>query len=177
MKITFLCKQQAKLTDALRAVIEKKTAKLDKFFRDEAEAHVLLTKYKNNVVLELTINSEGTFFRSEVKDETFYHAIDGAVDVIERQIRRNKTRLEKRLRSGAFAEEEPALLEEEVAEPAQKIIKQKTFTLRPMTVDEAILQMNLLEHTFFVFENQDTNAVCVVYKRKDDAYGLIETER
>ena len=177
MKITFVCKKQVKLTDALRAVIEKKVSKLDKFFRDEAEAHVTLSKHKDNATLELTISMNGTLFRSEVTDETFYHAIDVAIDVIERQIRKNKTRLEKRMRSGAFVEEDPALLEEEVEEAPQTLIKRKAFNLRPMTVDEAILQMNLLEHTFFVFENQDTETVCVVYRRNDGGYGLIETDR
>lgn len=177
MKTIIICRKQAKLTDALTAVIEKKVSKLDKFFRDEAEAHIALTKHKTSAVLELTISMDGTLFRSEVEDETFYHAIDSAVDIIERQIRKNKTRLEKRLRSGAFVETEPAALEEEIEEAPQNIIKKKSFTLTPMKVEEAILQMNLLEHNFFVFENQDTDAVCVVYKRKDGSYGLIETDR
>lgn len=176
MKITFVCKQ-ATADDKLKAIIEKKLAKLDKFFKDEAEAFVTLSRYKDTEVLELTISMGGTLFRSEVEDESFYHGIDTAVDVIERQIRKNKTRLEKRMRQGAFAKAENPAQGEEIIEDKQFIIRQKSFNLRPMTTEEAILQMNLLEHTFFVYVNQETDTVCVVYKRKDDTYGLIETDR
>lgn len=176
MKITFVCKQ-ATADDKLKSLFEKKVGKLDKFFRDEAEAFVTLSRYKDTEVLELTISMGGTLFRSEVEDESFYHGIDTAVAVIERQIRKNKTRLEKRMRSGAFIKETVPEPVEDVEEDKQFIIRQKTFNLRPMTTEEAILQMNLLEHTFFVYVNQDTDTVCVVYKRKDDTYGLIETDR
>lgn len=176
MKITFVCKQ-ASVDDKLKTLITKKIGKLDKFFRDEAEAFVTLSRYRDTKVLELTISMGGTLFRSEVEDVSFYHAIDTAVDVIERQIRKNKTRLEKRMRTGAFAKPEEPEPEETVEEDKQFIIRQKSFNLRPMTKEEAILQMNLLEHTFFVFVNQESDTVCVVYKRKDDTYGLIETDR
>ena len=117
----------------------------------------------------------GTLFRSEVEGESFYHDIDVAVDVIERQLRKNKTRLEKKIRKDAFAE--PEAYSEEIIEDSEELIRTKKFELRPMTTEDAILQMNLLDHTFFVFLNQDTDTVCVVYRRKDNGYGLIETQR
>ena len=117
----------------------------------------------------------GTLFRSEVEGESFYHDIDVAVDVIERQLRKNKTRLEKKVRKEAFAE--PEYAGEEIEEDSEELIRTKKFDLRPMTTEDAILQMNLLDHTFFVFLNQDTDTVCVVYRRNDGGYGLIETQR
>lgn len=117
----------------------------------------------------------GTLFRSEVEGESFYHDIDVAVDVIERQLRKNKTRLEKRIRKEAFAE--PEYAGEEIEEDSEELIRTKKFDLRPMTAEDAILQMNLLDHTFFVFLNQDTDSVCVVYRRNDGGYGLIETQK
>ena len=168
MKITFVCKQLT-ADEKLKALIEKKIGKLEKFFRDDAEA------FKNTEVLELTISMGGTLFRSEVEGESFYHDIDVAVDVIERQLRKNKTRLEKKIRRDAFAE--PETYSEEIIEDSEELIRTKKFELRPMTTEDAILQMNLLDHTFFVFLNQDTDTVCVVYRRKDNGYGLIETQR
>ena len=117
----------------------------------------------------------GTLFRSEVEGESFYHDIDVAVDVIERQLRKNKTRLEKRIRKEAFAS--PEYVGEELEEDSEELIRTKKFDLRPTTTEDAILQMNLLDHTFFVFLNQDTDSVCVVYRRNDGGYGLIETQK
>ena len=175
MKITFVCKQQVTVDEKLKAIIEKKIGKLEKFFRDDAEAFVTLSRYKKTEVLELTISMGGTLFRSEVEGESFYHDIDVAVDVIERQLRKNKTRLEKRIRKEAFAS--PEYVGEELEEDSEELIRTKKFDLRPMTTEDAILQMNLLDHTFFVFLNQDTDTVCVVYRRNDGGYGLIETQR
>jgi putative sigma-54 modulation protein len=163
--------------DDVRALIEKKINKLDKFFLENAEAYVTLSKKREKEFLELTITAAGSLFRSEVEGPSFCHAIDTALNVIERQIRKNKTRLEKRLREGAFLDGgalEPAeIVEEEV----EFKIRKKSFDLKPMTAEEAIMQMNLLSHEFFVYEDQDSGLVNVVYKRKDGAYGLIETHK
>ncbi len=175
MKTTILLRR-VEIDDNTRKIIEKKIAKLDKFFGDEEEALVTLRKVKDTEILELTIRASGMIFRSEVKSESFCHAIDVAVDIIERQIRRNKTRLERKLRDTAFdktKEAEETVFEEERG--AQ--VRTKQFDLKPMTVEEAILQMNLLEHNFFVFENQDTEKICVAYKRDDGDYGLIVTNK
>ena len=172
--------RQFTVKESLRTLIEKKLSKLDKYFRDDAEAFVTLSKKHNTESLELTINSSGTIFRSEVDGPTFQHAIDEALNAIERQIRKNKTRLEKRLRDGAFIKEKAdaaaGWTTEEVEEEGEFEIRRKEFVLKPMTAEDAILQMNLLGHEFFVYVDADTEKVNVVYKRKDGKYGLIETK-
>lgn len=175
MKTSILLRQVT-IGDDVRALIEKKIGKLDKFFLENAEAYVTLSKKREKEILELTISANGVLFRSEVEGPTFCHAIDTAVNIIERQIRKNKTRLEKRLRDGAFLIEVTSP-EEEVEEETDFKIRRKSFDLKPMTAEEAIMQMNLLGHEFFVFEDQESEEICVVYKRKDGAYGLIETSK
>ena len=110
-----------------------------------------------------------------MQDDTFRNALDRAVNAIERQIRKNKTRLAKRLREGAF---DQGILDtgEDIEEDVEFTIRRKSFTLKPMSVEEAIMQMNLLEHEFFVFKDDETDRVCVVYKRHDETYGLISAE-
>ncbi|MGN1096103.1 MAG: ribosome hibernation-promoting factor, HPF/YfiA family [Eubacteriales bacterium] len=176
MKITILCRHTA-IDDNTKKIIEKKIAKLDKFFDDDKEALVTLRKSGETEILELTIHSVGMIFRSEVKSESYCHAIDTAVDVIERQIRRNKTKLAKRLRSTAFDKTDIPDDVQDIEEQEKKEIRVKKFSLKPMTPDEAILQMELLDHKFFVFEDQDTENICVAYKRDDGAYGLIVTDK
>ena len=174
MKTTILLRQVT-IDDSVRTLIEKKRGKLDKFFLDNAEAFVTLSKKREQEILELTISAAGALFRSEVAGPSFCHAIDTAISVIERQIRKNKTRLEKRLREGAFLDGGALSPAEIVEEETEFKIRKKSFELKPMTAEEAILQMNLIGHEFFVYEDQDSEAICVVYKRKDGAYGLIET--
>ena len=177
MKIKFLLRHVT-IDDKTKVIIEKKITKLDKFFDDDQEALVTLRKAGETEVLELTIHAVGMIFRSEVKSETYLHAIDIAVDVIERQIRRNKTKLAKKLRTTAFDKTAvPQDPEEPIEEEEHGQIRVKEFDLKPMTVEEAILQMNLLEHAFFVFEDQDTSKICVTYKRNDGEYGLIVTNK
>lgn len=174
MKTTILLRQVT-VKDDVRELIEKKIGKLDKFFLENAEAFVTLSKKREEEILELTISADGVLFRSEVSGPTFCHAIDDAVDIIERQIRKNKTRLEKRFREGAFLAATD--FDDTVEEESEFDIRRKSFDLKPMTAEEAIMQMNLLGHTFFVFEDQNSEEICVVYKRKNGAYGLIETSR
>ena len=174
MKITTFGRQ-VEVTPDLKELFDKKLSKFDKFFKDDAEANITLRERKNGrKKLELTINASGTLFRSEEEDETFRNALDRAVSKIERQIRKNKTRLEKRLREGAFqnayADEVSG---EEIEEEGDFDIRTKSFSFKPMSPEEAILQMNLLEHEFFVFENDTTGKVNVVYKRHGNKYGLI----
>ncbi len=172
MKITIVGRQLTVREDQ-RAMVERKLAKFEKFFGDEAVAQVTFSRKRNNKTLEVTI-SEGTMLcRAEAEEETFQIALDRTMEAIERQLRKNKTRLEKRLRSGAFASDYP---EEEVDEEPEFRIRTKTFPFKPMSVEEAILQMNLLGHQFFVFIDEETEKTCVVYCRKDGDYGLIEPE-
>ncbi len=158
--------------------IKKKIGKLDKFFKTEPEARIVIGTLKDKEYIETTIYSEGIIFRAEVTDETVFAATDRVIDLIERQIRKNKTKLEKKTRREAF--DDNMLLSGdgyyEAEEDADfKIVKKKRFQVKPMSAEEAVLQMNLLGHTFFVFKNQETNEMNVVYKRKDGDYAIIES--
>ncbi len=176
MKTTIIGKQM-NVSEDLKALVTKKLSKFDKFFKDGAEAFVTFNRRHDQECLEITISANGTLFRSEKKHSTFQNALDECVEAIERQIRKNKTRLEKRLREGAFAapveDPAPAPVEEE----KELIIRTKKFPFKPMTPDEAILQMNLLGHEFFVFVDSQSEDTCVVYKRDDGNYGLIVPEK
>lgn len=148
-------------------------ARLGKFFGDEADAKIVMSEVKNQIVLELTVKYNSIIFRAERTAVDKNAALDDAIDKIIRQIRKNKTKVEKKLKDSAFKESfaEPV---EEVSE--YSVIKEKKFKLRPMSVDEAILQMNLLSHEFFMFLNAQNGAVNVVYKRDDGNYGLLTAD-
>ncbi len=162
------------ISAGMRSFTEKKLQKLDKFFDESAEAQVTLSVEKERQTAELTIYFGGFVYRAEDTSEDMYASIDRSIDLIERQIRKNKTRLEKQLRGGAFDVPTDAAVEAE--EKEFKIVKSKKHALKPMSPEEAILQMNLLGHEFFVFHNDETDKIDIVYKRKDGNYGLIEAE-
>lgn len=180
MKITTVGRQ-VEVTDELKQLFDKKLAKFDKFFKDDAVAYITLKKEHTLEVLELTISSGGTLYRSEEKNSTFNNALDEAIEAIERQIRKNKTRLEKRLREGAFIKDAMNNLTGTHAagddEESDFEVRVKTFAMKPMSVEEAILQMNLLGHEFFVFEHDETGDVSVVYRRNNKKYGMIVPEK
>ena len=162
------------ITEGLREYTTSKLSKLDKFFGDEATADVTLSVQKDNHIIEVTVHHGGIIYRAEVSEPDMYASIDRVEDVLERQIRKQKTRLEKQLRAGAF---EPSPEFGDIEEEEEfKIVKTKTYSAKPMSVEEAILQMNLLGHAFYIFNNADTMDKNVVYKRKDGNYGLIELE-
>ena len=170
MKINIIGRRM-EVEESLKQLISKKLTKLDKYFRDDAVAYVTLSHEKNAERLELTVSSTGMLFRSEEIDSTFNNALDTAVDTIERQIRKNKTRLEKRLREGSLRfTDEPEESEEVFG------IREKVFVMKPMSPEEAILQMNLIGHEFFMFRNSDTGEAAVVYIRHNGGYGLIIPE-
>ena len=164
----------------MRAYAEKKIGKLDKFFRQEADAYVTFSIEKNRNIAEVTISSNGMFYRVKESTGDMHASIDSAVATIERQIRKNKTRLEKRLREGVFdlpSEDDIADFASEQEDEQFSIVRTKRFPIRPMAPEDAILQMNLLGHTFFAFINlDDDGAFSVVYKRKSGGYGLIESD-
>ena len=176
MKLNIIGRQLNVYEDT-KAMIEKKMSKLDKYFREDLnpEATVTLSRKRNTSTLEVTVNAGGTLFRSEVDSDDFRSAMDETIDRIERQIRKNKTKLAKRLREGLV--EELPVIPEEGGEDAGLIIRTKKFEFRPMTPEEAIMQMNLLGHDFFVFRDQEDEKVCVVYARNDGDYGLIVPEK
>ena len=177
MKITTVGRQM-NIPEETKVLLAKKLAKLDKYFGKEGDATVTFSRKHGKRYLEVTINAANTLFRCELEGESFRETIDRAIETIEGQIRKNKTRLERRLRDDAFdvqyddGEEYSALLDEYDEEP-EFVIRKKSFNFKPMTVEEAILQMNLLGHQFFVFKDAETEETCVVYARRDGAYGLI----
>ena len=166
------------VTDKIRDYVEKKLGKLDKFFKDESEARVVIGTIKDNDYIETTIYAAGMMYRAEASDKEILAAIDKIVDVIERQIRKNKTRLSKKIKRDATLDANlisGATYTEGEETKEFEVVKTKRFTVKPMSVEEAILQMNLLGHTFFVFKNQETDEMNVVYKRKDGKYAVIES--
>lgn len=164
------------VTEGLKERVTKKIKKLDKFFTNETEAHVTLSVQKTRQIVEVTITFNGIVLRAEESNEDMYASIDKTVDLIERQIRKNRTRLERRLHEQDFSFENVKFTEDVPEEKEFKIVRSKRFAIKPMDVEEAVLQMNLLGHEFFMFFNADTKQVNVVYKRKDGNYGLIEPE-
>ena len=174
MKITIYGKQMT-VRDSLKEAVEKKLRKFDKFFGEDTEAFVTCKVRKGDKIIEITVNYGGATFRSEEESETFITALDRAVEGLERQIRKNKTRLEKKMKSGAFVIE--AEDDDEYEEEPEFEVRVKTFPFKPMTPEEAILQMNLLGHGFYAFIDAETSETCVVYRRKEGSYGLIVPEK
>ena len=170
--------KKVRLPENVHAYAEKKVMKLARFFEEDAEALIVFSVEKNRNNVELTVHAANTWFRSKESTSDMFASIDAAVATIEGQIRRNKTRLARRLRQDAFvrtASEASTFVQEEPEEKEFEIVRSKRFPMKPMTREEAILQMNLLEHSFFAFRDEDSNgAFAVVYKRNDGGYGLIE---
>ena len=168
--------KKVRLPENVHAYAEKKVMKLARFFEEDAEALIVFSVEKNRNNVELTVHGAGTWFRASESTSDMFASIDAAVGTIEGQIRKNKTRLARRLRQDAFTRtaEETSFATDE-PEGELTIVRAKKFYMRPMTREEAILQMNLLEHSFFAFRDQDNGgSFAVVYKRNDGGYGLIE---
>ena len=172
MKITYTGKN-IEVSDALREMAEKKLAKLDRYFPSDTEVQVTMSVEKNRHIIEVTIAYAGGIIRGEEECGDMYAGIDNLVARLEKQIRHHRTKLEKALRY----EDEPNEYDyddEDDDEP--RIVRVKRFSMKPMSVEEAALQMELLGHSFFVFTNDETEEMNVIYKRKDGNYGLIEAE-
>ena len=170
--------KKVKLPENVHAYAEKKVMKLARYFEEDAQALVVFSVEKNRNNVELTVRGAGTWFRAHESTSDMFASIDAAVGTIEGQIRKNKTRLARRLRQDAFSRtvEETSFAEEE-PEEALEIVRVKKFRFAPMTREEAVLQMNLLEHSFFAFRDEDNGgSFAVVYRRNDGGYGLIEDE-
>ena len=160
-------------SENFKATIDKKLSKLDKFFASETEVNVTLSRNKGHDRVELTVFYKSNIFRAEVDDSDMLSALDKAVSILERQIRKNKTKLEKRLRTGAFDDYQKDDLSIDYSEKDYEISKIKRFIVDTMTPDEAILQMELSDHEFFLFRNNISGEINLVYKKQDDEYGLI----
>ncbi len=171
MKVTITAKKM-NISQSFSDYAEQKLgAKLDRFFPDEADAKITLAERRDQIILELTVKYNGIIYRAEQAAKDKNDALDVTIDRIIRQIRKQKTKIEKSLRANAFEGLAP---EEE--ETSYEVIRYKNFRLRPMSVDEAILQMNLLDHTFFMFKNAETGFINVVYKRDEGNYAVLVPE-
>ena len=170
--------KKVNLPENVHKYAEKKVMKLERFFGDDAEALVTFSVDKDRNIAEITVHASNMYFRARESTSDMFASIDAAVATMERQIRKNKTRLSRRLRQDAFvrtASEASTFAPEEPEEKEFEIVRAKRFPMKPMTREEAILQMNLLEHSFFAFRDEDSDgAFAVVYKRNDGGYGLIE---
>ena len=174
MKTTVTAKKMQVPQNFTEYAEKKISSKLDKFFGEDADAKIVLAEVKNEIVLETTVKYNSLIFRAECKAPDKNVALDASVDKIIRQIRKNKTKVEKRLKDNAFKE----AFAEDIPEVADyEVIRHKKITMRPMDVDEAILQMNMLGHKFFMFRNASTGETNLVYKRDDGNYAVLEPDR
>ncbi len=178
MKFTFTDKKVT-LPKKVHEYAERKVGKLERYFTSEVSASVVFSVEKGRNNVEVTVRSGGTILRAAESTADMFASIDAAVADMERQLRKNKARLEKRLRKDAFvrsAEEDTSFVPEE-PEEVYDLVRTKRFPIKPMSVEEAVLQMNLLGHTFFAFKNEEAGgAFSVVYKRDNGGYGLIEDD-
>ena len=161
------------VSQGLKTAVEDKLGKLERYFTPDTEVVVTLSVEKERQKIEVTIPMKGNIIRSEQVSNDMYVSIDLVVDVIERQIRRYKTRLMNQKYDGTSFKQEFMEQEDDVEDDEIRIIRSKKFAIKPMDVEEACVQMELLGHDFFVFRNADTFEVNVVYKRKGNTYGLI----
>lgn len=172
MKFIYASKDMA-VSDSLRSRAEKKLSKLERYFRAEPEATIRFKVQKGaRNIVEITVNAGGVMLRAEESSNDMYLSIDRAVDKLESQIRRHRTKLEKRIRP-TEVEAEP---EESFEEPSYDVVRVKKFSVKPMSVEDAITQMELLGHDFFLFQNEDNESMNVLYRRKDGSYGLLQPE-
>ena len=163
------------ITPGLRQAVEQKLGKLEKYFTPETDIIVTLSVEKERQKIEVTIPVKGNIIRSEQESSDMYVSIDLVEEIIERQIKKYKTKIVDK-KQNALAFNEAFLQEESEPEETVNIVKTKRFAMKPMDAEEACVQMELLGHNFFMFLNADTNEVNVVYKRKGNSYGLIEPE-
>ncbi len=177
MKITYVARK-VNLRDNFKERVEQKLKKFLKIFSDNAEATVVVTLEKNRQTVEITIRDNSMVFRAESTMAEMNDALDRVVDLIAGQLRKHKTKLSKRIKTGSIDDlVQTPESEEEVSaedEDTYDIVRRKQIPVKPVTVDEAILQMQLVGHQFYMFTNADTNLINVVYIRKDGSYGLLE---
>ena len=180
MKINYTARKVT-LKDNFKERVEKKLKKYDRVFSDNAEAMVTVTVYKNRQTVEITIKDNGMIYRVENTRPEMNEALDIDIDKLSRQIRKNKTKLEKRIRPSVLDEYPDETIDAEADEEIQEelsyeVLRRKSVYLKPMKTDEAILRMNMVNHKFFMFLNADTDKVSVVYIRDNGDYGMLESE-
>lgn len=175
MKVTVIAKN-IELTQALKEIVQKKISKLEKYFEVEVEAKATLSVQKNRQIIEVTIPFNGAILRSEESTDDMYKSIDLVEDKLERQIRKQKTRLSRKNNGSLKFAALNDIKVESNEDDEGSLVKVKKFGVKPMDSEEAILQMDLLGHNFFVYQDSESSKVNVVYKRKDGNYGLLEPE-
>jgi len=163
------------VSEYLSGIVQKKVGKLKRYFKPETIAHVTLSIEKSRHIAEVTIPFDGIVLRAEETSTDMYASIDGVLKKLEHQIVKHRTKLEKRLHHDAFKEEEMLFHDAFVEEESAKLVKTKKFNVKPMSLDEASLQMELVGHNFFVYRDAEYDEINVIYKRKDGNIGLIET--
>ncbi len=163
--------KNCKVNEKLANVLQKKVRRLEKYFEDDALCTVFLKQEAKYAKTEITIAYKGSVVRAEATAENFYDGIDDVLPRIERQIYKYKTKIESKLKKDAFAEKQMFFADEDI-EPS-KLVKTKTFELEPMTTEEAVQQLDMLGHTFYVFQDADTGEVRVVYLRRSGDVGLL----
>ena len=172
MKVT-ITGRKINLRDSFKEYTQKKLQKVERFFGDDADAQVTVSLERDRKTVEVTVKNKGMLYRAEETALDPEDALDAVVDSLVRKIRKNKTRVEKRLRESAFDE---LSVEDPIEEEEYEIVRVKRFPVKPLDVEEAILQMNLSDHQFYMFRNIDTGDINVVYRRHNGDYGLIEPE-
>lgn len=175
MKYNLICKK-IELSESRKEQLMKKIARIEKFFEGDDECKIVISQQKKFIIIELTILYKGFMLRAEASSEDLMDAADECISNLDRQIRKNKTKLSKRIKEGGFENYVSFSEENNVEEEEYKIIKRKKINSKPMSAEEAVLQMNMLGHNFFIFTNPETMETNIVYRRKDGDYGLIETE-
>jgi putative sigma-54 modulation protein len=164
------------VTDALKSSVEKKLSKLEKYFGESVNATATLSVQRNLQKIEVLIPFNNVMLRAEEKNDDMYSAIDLVIDKLEGQIRKQKTKLQKRNYEDSLRFQNILSYDEDLSNGEPEIVKTKKFAIKPMSDEEAVLQMELLGHDFYVYKSSNTNQVNVLYKRKDGNYGLIEQE-
>ena len=173
MKIVYTARK-VNLRDNFKERVEKKLQKFRKLFSEEAVAYVVVTLEKNRQTVEVTIRDKAIVYRAESTMQEMNDALDRVMDILMRQIRKNKTRLEKRLKTGSISDIIADIPHDQPEEDEYNVVRTKQVIVKPLTVEEAILEMNMVNHDFFMFRNAETNEINVVYKRKDGNYGVLE---
>lgn len=164
------------VSDYLKDMVTKKVMKLRRYFGEDTEAHITMSIQKSRHIVEVTIPFDGVVLRGEEATGDMYASVDGVLEKLEKQIHRHRTALKRRLREGAFSNEGYEYGSEAPDERTSKIVRTKKFVVKPMDLEEAQMQMELLGHEFFVFRNDKTNEINVLYKRLDGDLGLIEPD-
>ena len=166
------------VTESIKNYVEEKIGKLNKYFEnpDEVTANVVIRVHGIDQIVEVTIPAKKVILRAEDRNKDLYAAIDLVVEKLERQIRKNKTKMNKKAMKNTFIDFNMSFEVEPSEEDDRKIVKRKEIEMKPMSEEEAILQMELLGHEFFVYKNVDDEDICILYRRKDGDYGIIETK-